>query len=49
MLNDGATEDAIDQTAFAQHDRLLDNARRYVLSGDTSVAEVLRACRKGGQ
>lgn len=49
MLSDGATEDAIDQAAFSQHDRLLDNARRYVLLGDTSVAEVLRACRKGGQ
>ena len=49
LLGDGASEDAIDQAAFASHDRLLDNARRYVVSGDTSVAEVLRACRKGGQ
>jgi general secretion pathway protein E len=49
MLGDGASEDAIDQVAFAKHDRLLDNARRYVISGETSVAEVLRACRKGGQ
>jgi general secretion pathway protein E len=49
MLSDGASEDAIDQAAFAHHDRLLDNARRYVISGETSVAEVLRACRKGGQ
>ena len=49
LLGDGASEDAIDQAAFANHDRLLDNARRYVVSGDTSVAEVLRACRKGGQ
>lgn len=49
MLGEGASEDAIDQAAFARHDRLLDNARRYVISGETSVAEVLRACRKGGQ
>ncbi len=48
LLGAGASEDAIDQVAFATHDRLLDNARRYVASGETSAAEVLRVCRKGG-
>ena len=49
LIAEGASEYAIDNAAFTEHDRLIDNARRYVLSGETSVAEVLRACRKGGQ
>jgi general secretion pathway protein E len=46
LLASGAGEDAIDAAAFETADRLVDNARRYVLSGETSAAEVMRACRK---
>ncbi len=47
MLGELADEDQIEAAAFAVHDRLIDNARRYVLSGETSPAEVMRVCRKG--
>lgn len=48
LLESEASEHQIDQAAFADHDRLIDNARRYVVSQETSPAEVLRVCRKGG-
>jgi|TARA_R110002020_G_scaffold223900_1_gene433236 general secretion pathway protein E len=46
LLHADATEDAIEAVAFADHHRLIENARRYVFSGETSVTEVLRVCRK---
>jgi len=48
LLGSEASEHQIDEAAFSVHDRLIDNARRYVVSQDTSPAEVLRVCRKGG-
>jgi general secretion pathway protein E len=49
LLHANATEDEIDQAAFASHHRLIENARRHVFSGETSIAEVLRVCRKEGR
>ncbi len=46
LLAAGAGEDDIDAAAFSVADRLLDNARRYVAAGETSAAEVMRACRR---
>ena len=46
LLHANATESEIEAVAFAEHDMLFDNARRYVLSGQTSLSEVLRVCRK---
>ena len=46
LLGEEASEDKIEHAAFAAHDQLLDNARRYVVSGETSPAEVLRVCRR---
>mgnify|MGYP003131261265 FL=1 len=48
LLGSEASEHRIDEAAFAGHDRLIDNARRYVVSQETSPAEVLRVSRKGG-
>jgi general secretion pathway protein E len=48
LLGAEASEHRIDEAAFSAHDRLIDNARRYVVSKETSPAEVLRVCRKGG-
>ena len=46
LIHANATESEIEASAFRDHDMLFDNARRYVLSGQTSLAEVLRVCRK---
>ncbi|KCZ48873.1 GspE/PulE family protein [Hyphomonas pacifica] len=46
LLGEEASEDKIEQAAFSEHDQLLENARRYVVSGETSPAEVLRVCRR---
>ncbi|MGA1344194.1 MAG: GspE/PulE family protein [Hyphomonas sp.] len=46
LLHANAAEDEIDQAAFAHHHRLIENARRLVFAGETSIAEVLRVCRK---
>ncbi|MCL4136452.1 UNVERIFIED_CONTAM: hypothetical protein GTU68_033489 [Idotea baltica] len=46
LINSGAPESDIERVAFTQHDQLIDNAMRYIRSGETSVAEVLRVCRK---
>lgn len=46
LLHANATEDEIDRAAFANHHRLIENARRHVFAGETSIAEVLRVCRK---
>ena len=46
LIHANATETEIERVAFADHDMLFENARRYVLSGETSLAEVLRVCRK---
>ena len=46
LIHANATESEIEASAFRNYDMLFDNARRYVLSGQTSLAEVLRVCRK---
>ncbi len=46
LIHAGATEDEIERLAFAQADRLFENARRYIVSGETSLAEALRVCRR---
>lgn len=46
LLHADAGEDEIDACAFRDHNKLLQNAHRYVLSGETSVTEVLRVCRR---
>ena len=46
LIHSNATETEIEKIAFSDHDMLFDNARRYVLSGETSLSEVLRVCRK---
>lgn len=46
LLHSDANEDTIEAAAFREHNQLLQNAHRYVLSGETSVTEVLRVCRR---
>jgi general secretion pathway protein E len=46
LINAGAAESDIERAAFEDQDQLIDNAMRYIRSGETSVAEVLRVCRK---
>lgn len=46
LIHSNATESEIEAIAFAQNDMLFENARRYVLSGQTTLTEVLRVCRK---
>lgn len=46
LLHENAPEEEIDEAAFAHADRLLDNSRRHILSGQTTLNEVLRVCRK---
>lgn len=46
MIHAGATEETIEAHAFADHDMLFENGRRLVLSGLTSLEEVLRVCRQ---
>lgn len=45
MIHAGATEEEIEKHAFAEHDMLFENGRRLVMSGQTSIEEVLRVCR----
>lgn len=46
LIRDDAAEETLETQAFARHDTLFRNARRYVVDGLTSVEEVLRVCRK---
>ena len=46
LIRADGSEDDIQDMAFAQHDTLFRNAARYVASGQTSVEEVLRVCRR---
>ena len=46
MIRDDVSDDELEARAFARHDTLFRNARRYVVAGQTSVEEVLRVCRK---
>ena len=46
LIREDVSEDELETHAFAQHDTLFRNAKRYVVAGQTSVEEVLRVCRK---
>ena len=46
LIRADASEDALQGSAFREHDSLFQNAARYVVSGLTSVEEVLRVCRR---
>lgn len=46
LIRADGSEDAIQSIAFANHDNLFRNAARYVVTGQTSVEEVLRVCRR---
>ncbi|GAB5455306.1 MAG: type II secretion system ATPase GspE [Henriciella sp.] len=46
LIRADGSEDDIQDMAFAQHDTLFRNAARYVTTGQTSVEEVLRVCRR---
>ncbi|GAB5457764.1 MAG: type II secretion system ATPase GspE [Henriciella sp.] len=46
LIRADGSEDAIQEIAFADHESLFRNAARYVVSGQTSVEEVLRVCRR---
>lgn len=46
LIRADGSEDALQDVAFADHDTLFRNAARYVKSGQTSVEEVLRVCRR---
>lgn len=46
LIRAEGSEDAIQDLAFAEHDTLFRNAARYVVTGQTSVEEVLRVCRR---
>ncbi len=46
LINLGGTEEDVERIAFAEHDMLFQNACRYIISGDTSVEEVLHVCRR---
>lgn len=46
LIRADGSEDAIQDMAFARHDTLFRNAARYVKTGQTSVEEVLRVCRR---
>ena len=46
LIRDDVSDDELEARAFRDHDTLFRNARRYVVSGQTSVEEVLRVCRK---
>lgn len=48
LIHSDAPEDQIEALAFASHDKLFENARRYVLQGQTSLTEVLRVVRREG-
>ena len=46
LIREDVSEDELEARAFADHDTLFRNAARYVTTGQTSVEEVLRVCRK---
>ncbi|MEM1087815.1 MAG: ATPase, T2SS/T4P/T4SS family [Pseudomonadota bacterium] len=46
LIRAGGSEDDIQALALSEHDHLFSNAARYVASGETSVDEVLRVCRR---
>ena len=46
LIRSDGSEDAIQDMAFAEHDTLFRNAARYIKTGQTSVEEVLRVCRR---
>jgi general secretion pathway protein E len=46
LIREDVSEDDLEAHAFAGHDTLFRNAARYVASGQTSVEEVLRVCRR---
>ena len=46
LIRADGSEDAIHDIAFSQYDNLFRNAARYVVTGETSVEEVLRVCRR---
>ena len=46
LIRADGSEDDIQDMAFTHHDTLFRNAARYVASGQTSVEEVLRVCRR---
>jgi len=46
LIRADGSEDALQDVAFADHDTLFRNAARYVKTGQTSVEEVLRVCRR---
>ncbi len=46
LIHDDAGETELERAAFADHDMLFENGRRYVLSGDTSPEEIIRVCRR---
>ncbi len=48
LIHSGANEGEIEQVAFRDHDMLFQNGLRYVLSGETSLEEVLHVCRREG-
>ena len=46
LIREDVSEDELEARAFANHDTLFRNAKRYIVAGQTSVEEVLRVCRK---
>ncbi len=46
LIRSDASEDAIETMALRNHHNLFRNAARYVVSGQTSVEEILRVCRR---
>jgi general secretion pathway protein E len=46
LISSDASEADVEAVAFSQKDTLLRNARRHIMTGRTTPAEVLRVCRK---
>ncbi|MDJ0920794.1 MAG: ATPase, T2SS/T4P/T4SS family [Henriciella sp.] len=46
LIRNDASEDQLQDAAFADFDTLFQNAGRYIASGQTSIEEVLRVCRR---
>lgn len=46
LIHEDAPEDDIEKVAFRSTDKLFENGRAYVVSGETSMAEMLRVCRQ---
>ena len=49
LIRADGSEDAIEAQALAGHDTLFRNAARYVATGQTSIEEVLRVCRRDNE